>query len=63
MQVLFIVLPLALIMAGVALAAFLWSVRSGQYDDMDTPQIRAILDEPDDGRGSGHAGGQMQSGK
>ena len=50
MQVLFIVLPLALVMAGVALAAFLWSVRSGQLDDLDTPQIRAVFDDAEDRR-------------
>jgi cbb3-type cytochrome oxidase maturation protein len=46
MHVLFIILPLALAMAGGALAAFLWSVRNGQLDDMDTPQIRVLFDDP-----------------
>ncbi|HEX8916403.1 MAG TPA: cbb3-type cytochrome oxidase assembly protein CcoS [Humisphaera sp.] len=46
----FILLPLAILMAGAFLAAFLLSVRRGQYDDMDTPRYRAIFD--DDGGGS-----------
>ncbi|MBP6715225.1 MAG: cbb3-type cytochrome oxidase assembly protein CcoS [Acidobacteria bacterium] len=28
------------------LAAFVWAVRSGQFDDTTTPPIRVLLDEP-----------------
>ena len=56
MQVLFIILPLALAMAGGAVAAFLWSVRNGQFDDMDTPHIRAVFDDPGDRADSSHLG-------
>jgi cbb3-type cytochrome oxidase maturation protein len=45
MQVLFIVVPLAMAMAGLALAAFFVAVRRGQFDDLDTPQHRAIFDD------------------
>ena len=45
MEVLFIVLPLAIVMAGVALAAFFWAVHRGQYDDLDTPRYRALFDQ------------------
>lgn len=45
MSVLFIILPLAIVMAGVALAAFFLSVRKGQFDDLDTPPHRAIFDD------------------
>lgn len=47
MSVLWIVLPIALVMAGAAVAAFLWVVRSGQYDDLDSPPWRVVLDEDD----------------
>jgi cbb3-type cytochrome oxidase maturation protein len=47
MEVIFIVLPLAVIMAIIALAAFFWAVHKGQFDDLDTPAYRAILD-PDE---------------
>ena len=46
MEVIFIVLPLAIIMAGVALAAFFWAVHRGQFDDLDTPRYRVLFDEP-----------------
>lgn len=45
MEVIFIMLPLAIALAGIALAAFLWAVRRGQYDDLDTPPCRAIFDD------------------
>lgn len=45
MSVLYIVLPLAVVMAGVALGAFFWAVRDGQFDDLDTPPVRAMFDE------------------
>ncbi|MBP6630416.1 MAG: cbb3-type cytochrome oxidase assembly protein CcoS [Kofleriaceae bacterium] len=45
MIALYIVLPLALIVVLGAVAAFAWSVRSGQLDDLDTPPRRVLLDD------------------
>ncbi len=45
MNALFLVLPLALLIAAGAVLAFAWSVRSGQLDDLDTPPRRLLLDE------------------
>ena len=45
MSVLYIVLPLAFFVAAGALAAFVWAVRSGQFDDVDTPAVRILHDE------------------
>lgn len=45
MEVIFIILPLAILMAGVALAAFFWAVHRGQFDDLDTPSHRALFDD------------------
>lgn len=47
MSVLWIVLPIALLLAAAAVAAFLWVVRSGQFDDLDSPAWRAVLDDDD----------------
>jgi len=41
----FVLLPLALLIAGIALALFIWAVRSGQYDDLDTPAVRMLFDD------------------
>lgn len=45
MTVLYIVLPIALIIVGAAVAAYVWAVRRGQFDDLDTPAIRAVDDD------------------
>lgn len=46
MEVLFIVLPLALVLAGVAAGAFFYCAHKGQFDDLETPAYRAIFDDP-----------------
>ncbi len=45
MSVIFIVLPLALLIVAAGVAAFVWSARSGQMDDLDTPAVRMLRDE------------------
>lgn len=45
MSVLYIVLPLALIVVGVAVGAFIWSARTGQMDDLETPAVRMLHDD------------------
>jgi cbb3-type cytochrome oxidase maturation protein len=44
MSVIYLVLPLALIIVGGAVLAFVWSAKSGQYDDLDTPAVRMLHD-------------------
>lgn len=45
MTILFILIPLALVLLAVAVGAFFWAVGSGQFDDMDTPAWRILLDD------------------
>lgn len=45
MSMLWIVLPLAFIFAGVSIVAFIWTVRTGQMDDLETPASRMLLDD------------------
>ena len=45
MSVLYIVLPLALLIVGIAVAAFVWATRRGQFDDLDTPAVRVLHDD------------------
>lgn len=52
MKVLFVVIPLALIIVGAAVASFIWAARGGQFDDLDTPAQR-MLNDDDAGRRRG----------
>ena len=45
MSVLYLVIPIALVLAGTGLGAFLWAVRKGQFDDLDTPAVRMLFDD------------------
>jgi len=44
-DVLIYLVPIALALGLTGLAAFLWSLRSGQYDDMDGAAVRALMDD------------------
>lgn len=46
MDLLYIALPAALALGAIFLLAFLWASKRGQYDDLDTPSIRMLHDEP-----------------
>lgn len=51
MTILYVLIPLGLIVLGAAVWAFFWAVGNGQFDDLDTPAMRVILDDdtrPDD---------------
>ena len=43
MEIIFLLIPLSLILAGVAVWAFFWAVRHGQFDDLESPALD-ILD-------------------
>lgn len=45
MSVVYIAIPAALLLALTGIIAFIWSVRGGQLDDLETPGIRPLLDE------------------
>ena len=45
MSVLYIVVPLAMVIVGAAVFAFIWSAKSGQMDDLETPAVRMLYDD------------------
>ena len=47
MTVLGILIPVSLILGGLGLAAFLWSLRSDQYEDLEGDQARILFNEKD----------------
>ncbi len=46
MDVLYFLLPLAALMVFAAVVAFAVSARRGQFDDLDTPPLRILFDDP-----------------
>ncbi len=47
MSYLLVLVPIAILMGLVGLMAFLWSLRNGQYDDLDGAAERVLIDEDD----------------
>jgi cbb3-type cytochrome oxidase maturation protein len=45
MIVIFFLIPLSIVIAACFLGAFIWAVRSGQYEDTCTPAMRLLLEE------------------
>ena len=45
MSILYVLIPLALLLLGLAVWAFFWAVGSGQFDDLDTPAMRVVMDD------------------
>lgn len=43
-----LLIPLALFMGLAGLAAFFWSLESGQYDDLDGSAMRILIDEEEE---------------
>ncbi|MGO8698471.1 MAG: cbb3-type cytochrome oxidase assembly protein CcoS [Limisphaerales bacterium] len=46
MIVIFFLIPLSIVMASFFLIAFIWAVRSGQYEDTGTPSMRLLTEDP-----------------
>jgi len=45
-ETIFVLLPLALLIAAIAVGLFIWAARTGQFDDLDTPAVRMLFDDP-----------------
>lgn len=50
MSILLALIPISLVLLGIAVAAFIWAVKRGQFDDMDTPALDILRDDPNDPR-------------
>jgi cbb3-type cytochrome oxidase maturation protein len=47
MKILFLLLPLTLIVLGIAVWALIWAVKTGQFDDLEGPAHRILMDDDD----------------
>lgn len=45
MEVIYFLLPLSLILGILFLIFFIWSTKTGQYDDLETPAHRMLLED------------------
>ncbi len=45
MEALFLLIPISLIILAVIVGALLWSIRSGQFDDLEGPAQRILMEE------------------
>jgi cbb3-type cytochrome oxidase maturation protein len=52
MEVVYLLVSLAVVLAVVVVWAFFWAVRSGQFDDLEGPAHRILMDD-DPGAGTG----------
>ncbi len=45
MSIIYVLIPLGLILLALAIWAFFWAAGSGQFDDLETPAWRILLDD------------------
>ncbi len=61
MTAILFLIPIALFLGGLALAGFLWTLKSGQYEDLDGAAQRILLEDDlpgEDGDGANAAPGE-----
>jgi cbb3-type cytochrome oxidase maturation protein len=47
MNILLLLIPLSLMLLALAIGAFVWAVKRGQFDDLDTPALDILVDDGD----------------
>jgi len=45
MTILYLLIPLGLLLLAIAVGAFFWATRAGQFDDLDSPAWSVIMDD------------------
>lgn len=45
MNIILLMIPMALAFAGCFVAAFMWASSKGQFDDLETPALRILIEE------------------
>ncbi len=45
MTIIFVLIPLGLVLLGAAVLAFFWAARNGQFDDLESPAWRILMDD------------------
>lgn len=47
MEILYILIPVAILLVIAMIVGFLWAVKSGQFDDLEGPAHRILMDKDD----------------
>ena len=47
MSILYLLIPIGVLFLGVAIGLLIWAIRSGQYEDMEGPAWRILMDDDD----------------
>jgi len=47
MDILYLLIPISLIIVAIAVWVFMWAIRSGQYEDLEGPAHRILMDDDD----------------
>lgn len=67
MEILYLLIPLSVVLVFLIGAIFWWSARSGQFDDMEGPGFRVLMDDDRPGaeavRGNGRPDGDTDGGE
>lgn len=45
MDIIYILLPATLVLAVIAVLGYIWAVKRGQFDDLDTPALRILVED------------------
>ena len=45
MDIIYVLVPLSIVLIGIATLVFFWAVRNGQFDDMDSPAHKILFDD------------------
>ena len=48
MSSIYMLIPVAVLLIAAAIGLFIWSVRSGQFEDLEGPAHRILMDDDDD---------------
>jgi len=61
-NIVFVLIPLAILLLGAAVWAFIWAVNHGQFDDLEGPAHRILFDDDEqEGERNGSKGGSLES--
>lgn len=46
MTILLVLIPIGVVLLGIAIAFFVWAVRNGQFDDLESEGSRILFEDP-----------------